>query len=614
MSYVAVNKDERRHMGYQPIENYGIIGDLHTAALVGMNGSIDFLCFPYFDSPSIFAALLDDQKGGRFQVIPTLPNARQKQLYLPDTNILLSRFLCETGVAEVSDFMVIEEETHHRCLVRRAKAVRGTINFKLLFDPKFDYGRSKHVIHQRDHEIIFIPEKESVGAIRLRLSIPVKIQDGAVIADFTLHPGESMAFVLEEATDGELSPSQDPEFISRAFKETMNYWHRWNRKSNYRGRWREMVNRSALTLKLLTSKRHGSIVAAPTFGLPEEVGGVRNWDYRYTWIRDASFTLYGLIRLGYTEEAGAFMHWIEERCAELNPDGSLQIMYGIDGRHELPEVELPHWEGYLKSSPVRVGNAAYNQLQLDIYGELMDSVYLYNKYGSPISIDLWANLTRLINWVAHHWQQKDEGIWEVRGGAQEFLYSRLMCWVALDRAVRLARKRSFPAPLVEWITIRDKIYQDIVENFWNPSLGSFVQTKGATTLDAASLLMPLIKFVSPTDPRWLSTLKAIGKELVDDSLVYRYRVKNAVSDGLEGEEGTFNMCSFWYVECLSRAGDLHKARFIFEKMLGYANHLGLYAEELSAGGRQLGNFPQAFTHLGLISAAYNLNLNLTASH
>jgi GH15 family glucan-1,4-alpha-glucosidase len=599
-------------MAYQPIENYGVIGDLRTVALVGMNGSIDFFCSPDFDSPSVFAALLDDGKGGRFQIAPVMEGARQKQLYLPETNVLLTRFLSEEGVAEISDFMPISTDGQHlSCIVRRAKCVRGEVNFGVLCEPRFDYGRADHRVEQRDGEVIFESRGPDGHALRLRTRVPLQIVDGAARAEFRLKHGETAYFVLEEARATDTTRWR--EFVSRSFKQTTNFWRAWSRRSRYRGRWRGTVQRSALTLKLLTSARHGSIVAAATFGLPEELGGERNWDYRYTWIRDASFTLYGLIRLGYTEEAAAFMHWIEERCGELDPDGSLQIMYGIDGRHELNEQVLSHLEGYRGSSPVRIGNGAFDQLQLDIYGELMDSVYLYNKYGEPISYDLWRNLVRLIDWVGNNWQRKDEGIWEVRGGRQEFLYSRLMCWVAIDRGIRLALKRSFPAPLDRWLRARDTIYEEIMTEFWDERRGAFVQHKGSETMDAANLLMPLVKFMGPTDPRWLSTLRAIEEDLVDDSLVYRYRIGDAASDGLEGDEGTFNMCSFWYVECLARAGDLDKARFFFEKMLGYANHLGLYSEELGPRGEHLGNFPQAFTHLGLISAAYFLDRQLSAA-
>ena len=600
-------------MSYQPIENYGVIGDLDTVALVGMDGSIDFLCLPHFDSPSVFAALLDHRRGGRFQIAPVLGEARQKQMYMPDTNILLTRFLSDEGVAEVSDFMPVLEKGHVHRLIRRAKTVRGEVHFRMRCEPKFDYGRAGHHIEQRSGEVLFVSDGPDKNVLRLRTQVPMRIEDGAVVAEFTLGLLETASFILETVSEGSDADSADPNYVRGAFKDTVNFWRRWLSQSNYRGRWREMVNRSALTLKLLTSKAHGSIVAAPTFGLPEKLGGGRNWDYRYTWIRDAAFTLYGLIRLGFTDEAAAFMHWIEARCGELNPDGSLQIMYGIDGRHELTEHTLSHFEGYRKSAPVRIGNGAYRQRQLDIYGELMDAVYLYNKYGEPIHHDLWQNLVRLIDWVCANWRLKDEGIWEIRSEQQEFLYSRLMCWVAIDRGIRLANKRSFPAPLDMWHRVRDEIYREIMTEFWDPGRRAFVQHKGTTALDAANLLMPLVKFVSPTDPRWLSTLKAIEEDLVDDSLVFRYKMGQGASDGLLGEEGTFNMCSFWFVECLTRAGDLEKARFFFEKIMGYANHVGLYAEELGPRGEHLGNFPQAFTHLALISAAYNLNRALSSS-
>ena len=600
---------------YAPIGEYGVIGDLYTVALVGMDGSIDFLCLPHFDSPSVFAALVDAERGGRFQIAPLLEGAARKQLYLPDTNVLLTRFLDAHGVAEVSDFMPVEDAGLAHNLVRRAKTVRGEVRFQMRCDPRFDYARATHTAERGATPRCSSSGGPATASWRCacgrrsrcvsRTARPWPSSRWAP----TPRPGSSSRWCSTQ----EPSPSEQPDYQSDAFKQTVNFWRRWVARSTYGGRWREMVNRSALTLKLLTSRQHGSIVAAPTFGLPETIGGGRNWDYRYTWIRDSSFTLYGLMRLGYTDEAAAFMRWVMARCGELEPDGSLQIMYGLDGRHALPEETLPHLEGYMGSSPVRVGNAAFDHLQLDIYGELMDSVYLYDKYGSPIGYDAWTNVVRLMDWVCANWRRPDEGIWEVRGGRQEFLYSRVMCWVAVDRAIRLANKRSFPAPLARWYETRDTIYQDVFTRFWDPTRRAFIQHAGATTLDAAALLMPLVRFVSPTDPRWISTLRAIEHELVSDSLVYRYRLAGGFSDGLTGEEGTFSMCSFWYVECLSRMGDLHKARFFFEKMLGYANHLGLYGEELGPQAQHLGNFPQAFTHLALISAAFDLDRRLSAA-
>jgi GH15 family glucan-1,4-alpha-glucosidase len=597
----------------RPIEDHGVIGDLHTAALVSIDGAIDFMCAPSFDSPSVFAALLDHDHGGIFQIAPVLDDAAHKQLYLPDTNVLLTRFLSSDGVAEVSDFMPVEDAGRAHNVVRRAKTVRGEVRFRMCCAPRFDYARAAHTAERTSDGVVFRPDASGVSAFRLRSDVPLRLEDGRAFAEFTLRAEQSASFVLEEIRDGEESPCGNPEYVSAAFKDTVNFWRRWIGRATYRGRWREQVHRSALALKLLTSREHGSIVASPTFGLPEHIGGIRNWDYRYTWIRDASFTLYGLMRLGFTEEAGAFMRWVEARCHDLPPDGSLQIMYGIDGRTSLPEEVLGHFGGYLGSRPVRIGNAAVGHLQLDIYGELLDAVYLYDKYGKPISHDLWHDLIRLVDWVTRNWQQADESIWEVRGGRREFLYSRVMCWVAIDRAIRLARKRSFPAPLARWLEVRDAIYADVYGRFWNADRRAFVQHAATSEVDAASLLMPLVRFVAPTDPRWVSTLAAIENDLVSDSLVYRYRIRDGEdrsADGLSGQEGTFSMCTFWYVECLSRLGDLQKARFFFEKMLGYANHLGLYGEELGPRGQHLGNFPQAFTHLALISAAYDLDRRL----
>jgi GH15 family glucan-1,4-alpha-glucosidase len=598
-------------MNYRPIENYGVIGDLATTALVSTDGSIDFMCFPAFDSPTIFAALLDRKNGGYFQISPTSDGLTHRQRYFPDTNILLTRFMGQRGIAAISDFMAVEHLGHNHNLVRRVKVIRGEIKLRMVFAPRFDYGRTGHTIEKKTGKTLFIPDKKNLPTLLFRSSVPLKIENGAAIAEFTLRPDQTASFILEEAKANEESPSAGEDYVSEAFKETMNFWITWTARSKYRGRWREMVNRSALTLKLLTSRAHGSIVAAPTFGLPESIGGARNWDYRYTWIRDASFTLYALMRLGYTEEAQAFMRWMEKRCGEIEPGRPLQVMYRIDGSRDLPEIILPGWEGYQKSRPVRIGNGAADQLQLDIYGELLDSISIYDRHGEPISYDFWMNITTLVEWVCKNWKRPDNGIWEVRGGRRPFLYSRAMCWLAIERALDIARRHSFPAPLVRWHRIRDDIYKNIYQTFWDKKLNSFVQYQGAKTVDAASLLLPLVKFISPTDPRWKSTLKNIEATLVEDSLVYRYRPLQAAPDGMAGGEGTFSMCSFWYVECLARAGDLKQARFIFEKALGYANHLGLYAEQLGPCGEHLGNFPQALTHLALISAAWNLDDRLS---
>ena len=594
---------------YRRIEEHAIIGNLHTVALIAVDGTISFLCAPSFDSPSVFASLLDPDRGGRFELTATFEDATHTQLYLPDTNVLLTRCLHDDGVAEISDFMPVSDSGATHIVVRRAKAVRGDVPFAMRCAPRFDYARARHSVDRTTEGVVFAAPG---SAMRLRSSVPVEIDGADAIARFVLRAGEVASFTLELDIQPQASPCTDPRYVAEAFKATTNFWRTWVARANYNGRWREMVLRSALTLKLLTSEQHGSIVAAPTFGLPERIGGTRNWDYRFTWIRDASFTLYGLMRLGFMDESAAFMKWVEARCAELAPDGSLQIMYGIDGRHDLPEQELPHLAGYLGSRPVRIGNDAVGELQLDIYGELLDAIYLFDKYATPISFDLWFNVVRLIDWVCANWRRPDESIWEVRGAKCEFLYSRVLCWVAIDRAIRIARRRSLPGPLARWYSERDAIHADILARFWDPERRTFVQSPGSRTVDASALLMPLVRFISPTDPRWLSTLAAIEDSLVTDSLVYRYRVDDAFSDGLPPGEGTFSMCSFWYVECLSRMGDVLKARHFMDKMLGYANHVGLYGEELGPRAQHLGNFPQAFTHLALISAAYELDRRLSA--
>lgn len=595
---------------YLPIEHHGIIGNLNTAALVGIDGCIDFLCFPYFDSPSIFASLLDWRKGGRFKLAPVLEAVRAKQLYLPDSNILLTRFLSEEGVAEITDFMPAQPPWPVHSIVRRVQAVRGDIRFRMVCAPRFDYGRGGHRLEVARGSVCFLSEGSDQLALRLKSTVPVQEQNGEAMAEFTLRAGQTACFVLEKLEAKETGFLVNEGRMADCLRDTLNFWRNWISRSRYRGRWREMVNRSALVLKLLTSSRHGSMVAAPTFGLPERIGRGRNWDYRYTWIRDSSFAVYALMRLGLTGEAEAFFRWLDQRCYDVTGDNPLQVIYGLDGRRQLDETPLPHLEGYRKSQPVRIGNAAYSQLQIDIYGELIDAMYLFDKFGSQLTYGSWQQMTKLVEWVQRHWQKADEGIWEVRGGRREFLFSRVMSWVAMDRAIRLAQKRSFPAPLDDWDRVRTAIHDDIHRHFWNADLSAFVQQKGGAVVDAASLLMPLVRFIPPNHTRWFDTMRRIEKMLVEDSLVFRYDPQVAATDGLAGNEGTFSMCSFWYVECVCRSGEIQKARFLFEKALGYANHLGLYAEELGPRGEHLGNFPQAFTHLALISAAYNLDQNL----
>jgi GH15 family glucan-1,4-alpha-glucosidase len=608
-------------MPYPPIADHGIIGNMRTAALVAMDGAIDWLCLPRFDSPSVFGALLDDQKGGIFRISPAEQNYTNRQYYLPSTNVLVTRFSSTEGTVEITDFMSMAEPRDACCLIRRVECVRGTMALHLECRPAFDYGRKKHKLELSATGAIF-----RTRALSVELSSKTRLlrHGEGVTAKFTLNEGESRTFLLQIA-DPNLKPLRlSTEDETRALtRQTVDYWLAWIAKCNYRGRWREMVQRSALTLELLVYEPTGAIVAAPTTSLPERIGGDRNWDYRCSWIRDSAFTVYALLRVGLTDEAERFMTWLQFLTKQAaHSRNSLQTVYGIDGRQELPEETLDHWEGYCGSRPVRIGNAACDQLQMDIFGELMDAVYLYNKYVSPISSDVWSDLRKLTNWVCKNWQRRDRGIWEARSGPRHYVYSKMMCWVAIDRALRLASKRSFPADLRRWIGSRDRIYAQIQTRGWNRKRRAYVQHYGGTALDAACLTMPLVFFMPPTDPRMTQTLDAIcqpvGKGgLLSDGNVYRYD-SSETPDGLEAGEGTFNMCGFWLVEALTRAGKtdparLAQARLLFEKMLGQANHLGLFSEEAGVRGEALGNFPQAFAHLSFISAAFNLDRVLDGS-
>ena len=600
---------------YPSIAEHGLIGDLQTTALVATDGTIDWFCSPRFDSPSIFASLLDHAKGGYFSTRPHDDGFESKQLYFPDTAILITRFLTEKGVGEVIDFMPVssdEQSDQHR-LIRAVRCVRGTISFDIEVAPRFDYGRQAHQLTITDDGADYV-----AGDSRLTLSL-IRDPDDARLGreqpadgndlSFTLNlvEGQMRGVVLE--TDSDAGPRAVlVAEAQRLFDDTAHYWQDWVGQSTYTGRWREELQRSAITLKLMTYAPSGGLVAAPTAGLPEQVGGERNWDYRFTWVRDASFSVTALLRMGFSDEATAFAQWLRDRV--VDPTGSdtgpLNIMYRIDGDPNLDEEILADWEGYRGSYPVRVGNGAAGQLQLDIYGEAMDAVWHADRAGIGIGQAGWLAICKLLDWLADNWDQPEEGIWETRGGRKDFTYGRLMCWVAFDRAIRLATAYGRPASLTRWTEERDAVYNQIMEKGWSTERRAFVQQYGEQVLDASLLKMTQVGFVAPHDPMWTDTLKAIEEELVSDSLVYRYD-PSASPDGLAGSEGTFSLCTFLYVDALARADQVDKARITFEKMLTYANHLGLYSEEIALDGEQIGNFPQAFTHLALIDAAITLN-------
>ncbi len=605
------------------IADHGLNGDLQTAALVASDGTIDWFCVPLFDSPIVFGSLLDAAKGGHFQISPRQKTYTTKQLYFPDTAILITRFMTEEGVGEVMDFMpptVGTTPTRNHRLVRLIRCVRGHMDFSIELVPRFDYGRQAHEVstdlkngvefRNADMSLTMHAVREPDDEILIR--DPTANAERGFRVELRLEAGMTRGVVLESFAEGPPRTYRVAE-VEELAAQTAAFWRSWLSRSQYLGRWRETVARSAITLKLMTYAPTGAMVAAPTAGLPEQVGGERNWDYRYTWVRDSSFSIYALLGLGFTEEAAAFADWLGQRIREHAGVGSrpLNIMYRVDGSSDLDEYSLDHWEGYRGSSPVRIGNGAASQLQLDIYGEALDCLHFADERGIEPSYESWQSLTAMLDWLADHWDQPDEGIWETRGGQQDFTYGRFMSWVALDRALRMAQRRGRPAALDRWIEERNAIYRQIMTRGWDPDQGAFIQHYGSKVLDSSLLRMSTAGLIGSHDPRWASTLAAMDRELVSDSLVYRYN-PSASPDGLAGSEGTFSMCTFWYVDALGRAGRLDDARLVFEKMGTYANHLGLYSEEIGLSGEQLGNFPQAFTHLALINAALSLDALLDA--
>lgn len=587
-----------------PIGDHGVVGDLQTLALIGPSGSLDWMCWPRFDSPSLFGRLLDPD-GGHWTLEPTHGYHRARQLYLPDTNVLVTRFHCTNGLVEVEDFMAIGHD--YRALVRRVRGVRGCVPMTCHVAPRPDYGRSEPKLEQTDRGVVVTADGLPESLILLS-NVDVEVDSAGIRASVDVADGDEVIFQLCADDDGTC------EIDSGLFDETVKYWRAWIGQTTYRGRWLEIVRRSALTLKLLTHGPTGGLLAAGTTSLPETLGGERNWDYRYVWVRDAAFTVYAFIELGLIDEAAAFIEWVIERvdhCTES--DGPpLAPLYDLDGNSAVDEWHLDHWQGYGDSRPIRIGNAASHQMQLDLYGEVIDCLYLADKHSSGLALDTWTQVARLIDWVCDNWDQPDDGMWEVRSGDKRFTSSLLMCWVALERGVRMAHRRGRPADIDRWQDHRDAIHAVILDRGWSDELGAFTQVLDGDTLDASLLLMPLVKFVSPVDPRWLSTLDAIGETLAHDALVDRY--DHRVSpDGFDDDEGSFSICSFWYIENLARAGRVTEARLLFEKMLTYAGPLGIHSEVVSPTGDQIGNYPQAFTHLSLISAAVHLDEALDAA-
>ncbi len=592
---------------YKKISDYGIIGNLHSIALIGLDGSIDWLCLPHIDSPSIFGALLDDKKGGRFSISP-LDDWDSVAEYIPETNILTTKFRTRTGVVQITDFMPIpfggeeelEEEQHE--LYRLVEVAKGQVDVGAVFEPLFDYARARISLEKRNGAIVARGNDESIV---LSATHDLTLSDGKAVAKWSISEGEEVWLHLRYGANEPVE--LDRERAATALRETEAYWQSWLKKSETGrtidlGHYCKMIDRCALVLKLLYYNPTGTIAAAATTSLPEDIGGVRNWDYRYTWVRDTSFTLQALFNLGHLSETQGYLRWIERLLSEHGA-GNMQIMYGLRGEADLHEEEFPHLDGYKGSRPVRIGNGAASQRQLDIYGEIMDAALRLSDYVGKIDFELWPFLRGICDYVVEHWQDRDSGIWEVRGGPYHFVYSKMMCWVALDRGLTIARRYGFPADLKEWEEIKAEIKGEVLEKGWNREKQSFVQHYETDVLDSSNLLMPLLGFLPFEDPRIVSTIEATQRELGHDGFLYRY----VGEDGLPGGEGTFLLCTFWLIDCLIGLKRFEEAEILIKRIEGVANHLGLFSEEYDVNWREaLGNFPQAFTHIGYINSVIAL--------
>ena len=598
------------HPDYPPIADYGLISDMHSCALVSKTGSVDWCCMPRFDSPSIFGRLLDWDNGGYFE-ITTLDTRSVRRRYLLETNVLETTFETDTGSATLTDFMPVHQHTDSmeprdespdQQVVRILECTSGTVNITVACFPRFEYGTIVPHAHLSSPNTGFA--HGGANAITFWCSFPLQEVDDGFYSEGELRTGQKMSAVVGyEWRFSHQVEARDEGELADSLAKTIRFWQEWSSICTYQGRYRDYVLRSALTLKALTYAPSGGLVAAPTTSLPEAVGGSRNWDYRFTWIRDASFALYGLFILGYTAEARAFKDWLEWSTAGRARD--LQLMYGLGGEKRLTEIEIPEIMGYRLSRPVRIGNGAYSQFQLDVYGEIMDSAHLYRRFVGEFDTNYWEYLLRVVRYVIDHWREPDEGIWESRAGRQQFVFSKVWCWVALDRAIKAARALDLPGDVKMWRKVRSEIREDILSKGFNSERGAFVQAYGSQALDAANLMFPLVGFIKVDDPRMVSTIRAVEYELTSsEGFLYRYR---GFDDGLGGDEGIFVICTFWLVDNLILLGEMHRARQLFEKLIAHTNDLGLLSEQLDPNtGEMLGNFPQAFSHLAIINTAVHL--------